>query len=178
MLGTNQGVSFSGNKVECPYCGKMGYVPDGTYSSVKGVVHVLANSWKSAHQMDALAGIIREARGKNSTPEEVETEIKEQLPELSSLASYFPKTRNEFYAFLGILLAALAVFVGIATPFLSHDQSLNKEQIEEIVNRAVMKAANEKTSDMTGKARKKVGRNEPCPCGSGKKYKKCCLNAP
>ncbi len=23
---------------------------------------------------------------------------------------------------------------------------------------------------------KKVGRNEPCPCGSGKKYKKCCLN--
>ena len=23
---------------------------------------------------------------------------------------------------------------------------------------------------------KKTGRNEPCPCGSGKKYKKCCLN--
>ena len=22
----------------------------------------------------------------------------------------------------------------------------------------------------------KVGRNEPCPCGSGKKYKKCCIN--
>lgn len=24
--------------------------------------------------------------------------------------------------------------------------------------------------------REKVGRNDPCPCGSGKKYKKCCLN--
>lgn len=23
-------------------------------------------------------------------------------------------------------------------------------------------------------ATRKVGRNEPCPCGSGKKYKKCC----
>jgi uncharacterized protein YecA (UPF0149 family) len=23
---------------------------------------------------------------------------------------------------------------------------------------------------------KKIGRNDPCPCGSGKKYKKCCLN--
>lgn len=22
----------------------------------------------------------------------------------------------------------------------------------------------------------KIGRNKPCPCGSGKKYKKCCLN--
>jgi SWIM/SEC-C metal-binding protein len=23
-------------------------------------------------------------------------------------------------------------------------------------------------------AEKKVGRNDPCPCGSGQKYKKCC----
>jgi hypothetical protein len=22
----------------------------------------------------------------------------------------------------------------------------------------------------------KLGRNDPCPCGSGKKYKKCCMN--
>ena len=22
----------------------------------------------------------------------------------------------------------------------------------------------------------KIGRNEPCPCGSGLKYKKCCMN--
>lgn len=27
-----------------------------------------------------------------------------------------------------------------------------------------------------GAVRRKVGRNEPCLCGSGKKYKKCCLN--
>ncbi|MBN2884947.1 SEC-C domain-containing protein, partial [Patescibacteria group bacterium] len=29
----------------------------------------------------------------------------------------------------------------------------------------------EKTKDESGKT---VGRNDPCPCGSGKKYKKCC----
>jgi len=23
-------------------------------------------------------------------------------------------------------------------------------------------------------AEKKIGRNDPCPCGSGKKHKKCC----
>lgn len=23
----------------------------------------------------------------------------------------------------------------------------------------------------------KIGRNDPCPCGSGKKHKKCCLTA-
>lgn len=31
------------------------------------------------------------------------------------------------------------------------------------------------TKTPKGKKEKKIGRNEPCPCGSGKKYKKCCL---
>jgi preprotein translocase subunit SecA len=31
-------------------------------------------------------------------------------------------------------------------------------------------AANQPTQRRTGE---KVGRNDPCPCGSGKKYKKC-----
>jgi uncharacterized protein YecA (UPF0149 family) len=26
-----------------------------------------------------------------------------------------------------------------------------------------------------GGAARTVGRNDPCPCGSGKKYKKCCM---
>ncbi|MDO4798904.1 MAG: SEC-C metal-binding domain-containing protein [Bacillota bacterium] len=29
---------------------------------------------------------------------------------------------------------------------------------------------------VTAKSEKIAGRNDPCPCGSGKKYKKCCLN--
>ena len=35
-----------------------------------------------------------------------------------------------------------------------------------------------KTNDqLTAKKilKKETGRNDPCPCGSGKKYKKCCL---
>lgn len=24
-------------------------------------------------------------------------------------------------------------------------------------------------------AKRRVGRNDPCPCGSGKKFKRCCL---
>lgn len=24
----------------------------------------------------------------------------------------------------------------------------------------------------------KIGRNDPCPCGSGKKFKKCCIDKP
>jgi hypothetical protein len=32
-----------------------------------------------------------------------------------------------------------------------------------------------KVTALKGKTNK-IGRNAPCPCGSGKKYKKCCLN--
>lgn len=31
---------------------------------------------------------------------------------------------------------------------------------------------------MAQRKKSSTGRNDPCPCGSGKKYKKCCLNAP
>lgn len=33
----------------------------------------------------------------------------------------------------------------------------------------------EATNMVDFKTKKTVGRNDPCPCGSGKKYKKCCL---
>jgi uncharacterized protein YecA (UPF0149 family) len=32
----------------------------------------------------------------------------------------------------------------------------------------------EQKNSTTVRKEKKVGRNDPCPCGSGKKYKKCC----
>ena len=32
----------------------------------------------------------------------------------------------------------------------------------------------EKAKNAPKKASPKIGRNDPCPCGSGKKYKQCC----
>ena len=32
----------------------------------------------------------------------------------------------------------------------------------------------EQQESTTIRKEKKIGRNDPCPCGSGKKYKKCC----
>ena len=39
---------------------------------------------------------------------------------------------------------------------------------------AAANAAAEKAKPKVKSAKEKVGRNDPCPCGSGKKYKKCC----
>ena len=54
-----------------------------------------------------------------------------------------------------------------------------EEEIEEMREEAsqdyIMSRGEETTGTSTVKRdAKKVGRNDPCPCGSGKKYKKCC----
>ncbi len=41
----------------------------------------------------------------------------------------------------------------------------------------LIKNLSENTAPKPQKKRK-IGRNDPCPCGSGKKYKNCCLNKP
>lgn len=59
------------------------------------------------------------------------------------------------------------------------------EQMREMVSEAVRRdqMRNAEPADVPGwedevtmpiRAEEKIGRNDPCPCGSGKKYKKCC----
>ncbi|OJV65930.1 MAG: hypothetical protein BGO41_08325 [Clostridiales bacterium 38-18] len=47
----------------------------------------------------------------------------------------------------------------------------------DILTKEQMKAIKaEYVSSVTVRVENKVGRNDPCPCGSGKKYKKCCID--
>ena len=48
-------------------------------------------------------------------------------------------------------------------------------QWKEIFSEEELKALYKEQRDSgTVRKPKKIGRNDPCPCGSGKKYKKCC----
>ena len=51
---------------------------------------------------------------------------------------------------------------------------LNLEHFEEVLGKEREQAPVLSSQSLV--KREKVGRNDPCPCGSGKKYKKCCLN--
>ncbi|NMA79770.1 MAG: preprotein translocase subunit SecA, partial [Clostridiales bacterium] len=53
---------------------------------------------------------------------------------------------------------------------LKKDEAPKREQVAKPTS-ANLGSDGEKSTTVT---KKKVGRNEPCPCGSGKKYKKCC----
>ena len=48
-------------------------------------------------------------------------------------------------------------------------------QWDDIFDKETQKALYlEQKASGTVRKEKKIGRNDPCPCGSGKKYKKCC----
>ena len=49
-------------------------------------------------------------------------------------------------------------------------QNLEVKQVKGNTNSGADKTSKSRTI----KKEKKVGRNDPCPCGSGKKYKQCC----
>jgi uncharacterized protein YecA (UPF0149 family) len=49
------------------------------------------------------------------------------------------------------------------------DKIFDKEKQKELYK-------TEKSSRTVVRNAPKIGRNDPCPCGSGKKYKKCCMN--
>ncbi len=55
-----------------------------------------------------------------------------------------------------------------------YDNEEDGDDEEEYVEREERKIDNLSDSRFTVVHRRKVGRNESCPCGSGKKYKHCC----
>lgn len=49
------------------------------------------------------------------------------------------------------------------------------EDIEKIMDKRFKELQKEK-ENIELITRKKIGRNSPCPCGSGKKFKRCCID--
>ena len=89
-------------------------------------------------------------------------------------------------------LMAVATLAGVSFPELDQwraaeeeEAKLRQEQREEKEERRQRQSLSEPPSAVDYPtepprptpiiAKDKVGRNDPCPCGSGKKYKKCCL---
>ncbi|MFL6935463.1 MAG: DUF1186 domain-containing protein [Xanthobacteraceae bacterium] len=68
---------------------------------------------------------------------------------------------------------------GLADPKLSgpsaFSNAANREQEQHAIGRQDVRRTAPDTSQSFTAPLKTIGRNDPCPCGSGKKFKKCCL---
>jgi putative acetyltransferase len=153
----------------------MGHIPDGVFNFVGNTIEILSAPRRTIDELSRLARVLREAREKKQSPEEVAATIRKEVPELARLADFLPKTRAELYSFLALIVAVITLLTqggqsGGNTSNVTVNQTINQVFVE------TDKAAkpNEKVAPQVKQATPKVGRNEPCPCGSGKKYKKCC----
>jgi len=70
--------------------------------------------------------------------------------------------------------AAKAVFRSNLVGTILHRKAMVEAMEKEDKGYKLGPAASSNNAKAAGGSKKKVGRNDPCPCGSGKKYKKCC----
>lgn len=57
-----------------------------------------------------------------------------------------------------------------------NEELMRKIRLDGYNQRNFNKANRQLTNVISKKDNVKIGRNDPCPCGSGKKYKRCCMN--
>ncbi|RIH71517.1 hypothetical protein BJG01_06905 [Vibrio splendidus] len=154
----------------CPKCGNQGSIPDGVFNVIGNVIEILDAPRKTLEQFAKYTKVLHDAREQKLSREEVKTKIEQEVPELSGISSYLPKTRTELYAFITLLLT----FFTMVAPLLqgkSSDQDINiiiNNTVEQIYNQQLNEKDEPVTKFLT------PSRNEYCPCGSKNKYKYCC----
>ena len=145
---------------------------------IGNTIELLNGPDRTVSELQRLKIILSQARKERIPFDQVSEIIKEEVPELSSLKDFFPKSRSELYAFLTIIITIIVLILGQLKqnqpPKIEVSQIINiisQPQAPSIPGGATPKIKSKETV----KSKKKVGRNDPFPCGSGKKYKKCCL---
>ena len=164
-------ISFSGNRSgPCPQCGGTGHVPDGVFNFIGNTIEILSAPERTITELLSLARILKDAKAKSETKEQVATRIQKELPTLSLLAKILPENKNELYGFLGVVIAAVTLYT--QSPEKPPAQTI--VNITKVVEAIVVQAPHTESGAAKPVQPPKQGRNEPCNCGSGVKYKKCC----
>ncbi len=170
------GVTLRGVSSLCPRCGGVAHVPDGIYNVLGNAIEVLATPGRSIDQLRHLQLLLEQASRERKAPEEVKQSVVAAAPELQSLASALPTTRNELYAFVTLLLTLISILIAGYAAW--KPSGPNQAEIDAMVKKAMEQSNPSPKAAPKKKGNTKVGRNAPCPCGSGKKYKRCCLGVP
>ena len=115
----------------CPSCGGLGSIPDGVYSALSETILAFKAGRINQATLQILADLLESARTTGDEPQEVAERIKSNVPELASVADALPKTRNELYAFLAVLVALLSVLINMSrSESRSHPHHIDIEHME------------------------------------------------
>lgn len=157
----------------CPVCSGTGHIPDGVYNFIGNTIEFLSGPERSLIELKKLASILERAKNNNFDSKSIAREVDEEIPELSSIKDLLPTNRSELYGFITILLTIISMIMSQ-----TQSSSSSKIEINTVINNVYYQTSEAQGSHSSipeFKAEKKIGRNELCTCGSGKKFKKCCL---
>lgn len=168
-------IVLEGLSINCPRCGSASPILDGIYSNMGDALEILLRE-KGREILQQLANFLRSAQEAGLSRDEVTARIDETAPELSSLKDWLPKTRKDLYLVLGLIIAVLTSLIS------SMATCVSKDDVQGYIHSAVQQAYQAQTQTQTQTQNvtvnvnpgRSVGRNSPCPCGSGRKFKKCC----
>lgn len=169
-------ISFTNTRVgPCPACGGFGVIPDGVYQYSNNAIRLLAGPKLSVERLRAVEEILRRARQQNLNKTQVIDEIKRASPDAAAALQTVPD-QNNWLQWLAIVIALVSLVIQIhSTYFKEDDKALEKKFMEHLLKESEQTPSVKKQPTIRNP---KVGRNDSCPCGSGKKYKKCCLLQP
>jgi hypothetical protein len=116
---------------------------------------LLSGSGRSVADLQRAINIFEHIQKETITAEEVASKLKDELPELSSLADVLPKNRQELYAFVQTLVLILTLLVAIA----NRTQSSNV-QIQQTTNVVVVQPEQKEVVKPKPKAPKKTSKGK------------------
>jgi SEC-C motif len=162
-------ISLSGvTSSPCPKCGGIGHVPDGLFNFVGNTIEILSAPGRTHAEYERLASIVQEGKSQKLEKDEISERIKSEAPAFGALVDILPSNKNELYGFLAVVIAVLALIKPSDQP----QQAPININVEKVIQQCY-----KQSKDTMQQPRSKVGRNDPCPCASGKKYKHCCGSA-
>ena len=162
----------------CPKCGGDGRILDGVYNAIGNAIEAFIGQ-QDINDLKQLLELLVLAKNEEWSREKVVTNITKSTPTLTKIADWLPKSRTDLYAFIVIIIMIINTLIASRKSNFTKDELV---QHTEVTINNYYKNNNENKS-MTKPIlpikdipinKERVGRNDPCPCGSSKKYKKCC----
>jgi len=175
-----EGINFDIRKRLLEYDEVMNKHREFFYKQRKEILTLEKESFKNK-----LVEFIKKAGFKKEDLEKKEREFKENFFKITKVftLSVFDSFWVDYLETMEHLRASVSLRVyGHLDPLVEYKKEGNLifkrmiSEIEKAVGKGILSISLEPERERIElkTSRKKVGRNEPCPCGSGKKYKKCC----
>lgn len=156
----------------CPVCGSFGLIPDGVYQYANQAVSLLTGPETSVRVLRQVHEILKRAKSKPEDKEAILKEVEAISPQASQALQQAPDTSN-YLQWVAVLIALIALAIQVHTSYLKGDDVEKEFRDHLLKENKELREQNKKVTPYK-REKPKIQRNEPCPCGSGKKYKKCC----